>query len=66
MTTMTLPALPPISSLESYVHAVNAIPMLTPERETALGRALREGNDIVVIVWWTSWATILALSGLEC
>ncbi len=46
MTTMTLPALPPVSSLESYVHAVNAIPMLTPERETALGRALRESDDI--------------------
>ena len=46
MTTMTLPALPPVSSLESYVQAVNTIPMLTPERETALGRALKEGNDI--------------------
>ena len=47
MTTMTLPAtLPPISSLESYVQAVNAIPMLTPERETALGRRLKDGNDL--------------------
>jgi hypothetical protein len=28
--TMTLPAtLPPVSSLESYIQAVNAIPMLT-------------------------------------
>ena len=47
MTSMTLPAtLPPISSIESYVAAVNAIPMLTQERETALGRRLKEGNDL--------------------
>jgi RNA polymerase sigma-32 factor len=47
MTSMTLPAtLPPISSIESYVAAVNAIPMLTQERETELGRRLREGNDL--------------------
>ena len=47
MTTMTLPAtLPPVSSLESYVSAVNAIPMLTPERETELGRRLKDGNDL--------------------
>ncbi|HUP96917.1 MAG TPA: RNA polymerase sigma factor RpoH [Usitatibacter sp.] len=44
---MTLPAtLPPVSSLESYVQAVNAIPMLTPERETELGRRLKDGNDL--------------------
>jgi RNA polymerase sigma-32 factor len=46
MTSITLPALPPVSSLESYVHAVNAVPMLTPERETALGRRLKEHNDL--------------------
>jgi RNA polymerase sigma-32 factor len=47
MTSMTLPAtLPPISSIESYVAAVNAIPMLTQERETELGRRLKEGNDL--------------------
>jgi RNA polymerase sigma-32 factor len=47
MTSMTLPAaLPPVSSIESYVSAVNAIPMLTPERETELGRRLKEGNDL--------------------
>jgi len=47
MTSMTLPAtLPPISSIESYVSAVNAVPMLTPEREVALGRRLKEGNDL--------------------
>ena len=47
MTSMTLPAtLPPVSSIESYVSAVNAIPMLTPERETELGRRLKSGNDL--------------------
>src|SRR4051812_47290989 len=46
MTAMTLPALPPVSSLESYVHAVNAIPMLTPEREIELGRRLKATNDL--------------------
>src|SRR6186713_105363 len=47
MTTMTLPAaLPPVSSIESYVSAVNAIPMLTPEREVELGRRLKTGNDL--------------------
>jgi RNA polymerase sigma-32 factor len=46
MTSMTLPALPPVSSIESYIAAVNAVPMLTPERETELGRRLKEGNDL--------------------
>ena len=46
MTTMTLPVLSPISSLESYVQAVNAIPMLTAEREIELGRRLKETEDL--------------------
>jgi RNA polymerase sigma-32 factor len=46
MTTMTLPALPPVSSLESYIQAVNTIPMLTQERETELGRRLKSTNDL--------------------
>jgi len=46
MSTMTLPALPPVSSLESYIQAVNTIPMLTPERETELGRRLKSTNDL--------------------
>src|SRR5512147_1768355 len=46
MTAMTLPALPPVSSLEAYVHAVNAVPMLTPERESELARRLKEQNDL--------------------
>ncbi len=45
--TMTLPAtLPPVSSLESYVHAVNAIPMLTPEGEHQLGRRLKDQGEL--------------------
>ena len=45
--TMTLPAaLPPVSSLESYIHAVNAVPMLTQERETELGRRLAQKGDL--------------------
>src|SRR5437868_9062052 len=46
MTTMTLPALPPVSSLESYIHAVNQVPMLTAERETELGRRLKQTEDL--------------------
>jgi len=46
MTSMTLPALPPVSSLESYVQAVNAIPMLTLEREQELGRRLKQQGDL--------------------
>jgi RNA polymerase sigma-32 factor len=45
--TMTLPAtLPPVSSLESYIQAVNAVPMLTQERETELGRRLVKTGDL--------------------
>jgi RNA polymerase sigma-32 factor len=45
--TMTLPAtLPPVSSLESYIHAVNVVPMLTQERETELGRRLAQHGDL--------------------
>lgn len=45
--TMTLPAtLPPVSSLESYIQAVNAVPMLTQEREQELGRRLRDQDDL--------------------
>ena len=46
MTALTLPALPPVSSLEAYVHAVNAVPMLTPERESELARRLKDANDL--------------------
>ncbi|MBC8022324.1 MAG: RNA polymerase sigma factor RpoH [Burkholderiales bacterium] len=46
MTSMTLPALPPVSSLEAYVQAANAIPMLTLEKEVELGRRLRDNDDL--------------------
>jgi RNA polymerase sigma-32 factor len=46
MTSMTLPALPPVSSMEAYVSAVNTVPMLTAEQETELGRRLRDGADL--------------------
>ena len=58
MTSITLPALPPVSSLESYVQAVNAIPMLTHEREVELGRRLKEQNDLTA-------ASALVLSHLR-
>src|SRR2546423_13181901 len=46
MTSFALPALPPVSSLESYIHAVNAVPMLSVETEVELGRRLRQQNDL--------------------
>jgi RNA polymerase sigma-32 factor len=46
MTTYTLPALSPVSSLESYIQAVNAIPLLSAEREVELGRRLRASDDL--------------------
>jgi len=46
MTAYTLPVLSPISSLDGYIQAVNAIPLLTAEREAELGRRLRENEDL--------------------
>ncbi|MBL0143672.1 MAG: RNA polymerase sigma factor RpoH [Betaproteobacteria bacterium] len=46
MTSATLPVLSPVSSLEGYVQAVNAIPLLSVEREVELGRRLRETEDL--------------------
>ncbi len=43
--TMNLPV-PSVSSLESYISSVNRMPMLTPEREHALGVALKERGDL--------------------
>src|SRR5262245_43432926 len=59
MTSMTLPALPPVSSIESYVSAVNAVPMLTPEHQTELRRRLKDGNDLKA-------AREMVLSHLRC
>jgi len=33
-------------SLETYIQTVNRLPMLTPERETELGRKLRDDGDL--------------------
>ena len=46
MNAASLPIPSPISSLESYIHAVNAIPMLSVEREVELGRRLRSESDV--------------------
>ena len=37
---------PAIGSLESYIQAVRAFPLLTPEEETAYARCLRDENDV--------------------
>ena len=37
---------PAIGSLESYIQAVRAMPLLTPEEETAYARRLRDDNDV--------------------
>ena len=46
MTSATLPVLSPISSLEGYIQAVNAIPLLSAEREVELGRRLQATEDV--------------------
>jgi RNA polymerase sigma-32 factor len=46
MTMFALQSLPPVSSLESYIQAANAVPMLTPEREVELGRRLKNEGDV--------------------
>src|ERR1700687_2462642 len=43
---MTLPTPVSAGSVESYVQAVNRIPMLTPEGERGLAVRLREHNDL--------------------
>jgi len=42
--TMTLPV--PVGSLESYIHAVNRFPMLSPEQERQLARKFRAEDDV--------------------
>jgi RNA polymerase sigma-32 factor len=41
---MTLPV--PVGSLESYIHAVNRFPMLSPEQELRLARKFKSENDV--------------------
>ncbi len=35
-----------VPSLESYIHTVNSLPMLTPDEELNLGRRLKVDNDV--------------------
>jgi len=42
--TMTLPV--PVGSLESYIHAVNRFPILSPEQERQLARKFRAEDDV--------------------
>ena len=44
--TLAFPSPTAVGSLESYIHSVNALPMLTPEEEHELGRRLKEENDV--------------------
>jgi RNA polymerase sigma-32 factor len=41
---VTLPV--PVGSLESYIHAVNRFPILTPEQELSLARKFRAEDDV--------------------
>ncbi|HEV7802792.1 MAG TPA: RNA polymerase sigma factor RpoH [Burkholderiales bacterium] len=45
MTAYALP-IPAAGSLETYVQTVNSFPILTQERESALGRRLRDDQDL--------------------
>ena len=46
MTPASLALPSPVSSLEAYVQAVSAMPMLSPEREVELAERLRDGQDV--------------------
>lgn len=39
-------ALPPVGNIEAYISAAHRMPMLTPEREQALARRLRDHDDL--------------------
>ena len=45
-TTLTFPTPSSLGSLDHYIQAVNRFPLLTQEQETALGRALKETDDV--------------------
>lgn len=45
MKSLSLPV-PSSGSLDSYIQSVKAVPMLTAEEETSLGRRLRDNNDL--------------------
>jgi RNA polymerase sigma-32 factor len=46
LTALTVPGPAAASSLEAYIRTVNRFPILTQEQETALGRRLRDQDDI--------------------
>lgn len=46
MTPASLALPSPVSSLEAYVQAVSAMPMLSVEREVELAQRLRDGQDV--------------------
>jgi RNA polymerase sigma-32 factor len=39
-------SLPAIGNIDAYIAAVNRLPLLSPERETELGRKLRDQGDL--------------------
>jgi len=45
-TTLAFPTPASLGSLDHYIQAVNRFPLLTQEQETALGRRLKESDDI--------------------
>ncbi len=45
-TTLAFPTPASLGSLDHYIQAVNRFPLLTQEQETALGRRLREHDDL--------------------
>ena len=45
-TTLAFPTPASLGSLDHYIQAVNRFPLLTAEQETALGRRLRQTDDI--------------------
>lgn len=59
-----------LGNLDAYISAVNRLPMLTQEEEVALGKSLKERNDIKAAetlvtstcAWWcrshaATWVT---------
>jgi RNA polymerase sigma-32 factor len=45
-TALSFPTPASLGSVDQYIQAVNRFPLLTAEQETALGRRLREHNDL--------------------
>src|SRR5258706_2605385 len=45
-TTLAFPTPASLGSIDHYIQAVNRFPLLTAEQEVALGRKLRDENDL--------------------